>query len=325
MMRKLRESKGITLIALVITILVLLILAGVAISMLAGENGIITKTNSAKTENEKATVEEQVKLAVMAALAAGNGEIKGADAFTALNNGLKEAGYSGTIDEATVAWPVTVTIGDTSLIISQSGTVSEPTTIEKLKGGEPVDTTTTLKDADGKQVLIPAEFKISEHSASLVKDGIVVIAPDNSEFVWVPVEDINSMVMCQSHSETSDCSIVKGDDGELKCENHTDTLICGKLYATGTGEKFDSTLATQKYKPTSGLREPSVLTDTSYGDYVLGDNTKGINLLSSIVGIAGDTTTEEGQTQIKNTWQKQLQDEFNEMAKSVYENKGFYV
>lgn len=37
-----RENKGITLIALVVTIVVLLILAGVSISMLMGENGIIT-------------------------------------------------------------------------------------------------------------------------------------------------------------------------------------------------------------------------------------------------------------------------------------------
>ena len=39
-MKKIKGEKGITLIALVITIIVLLILAGVSISMLTGENGI---------------------------------------------------------------------------------------------------------------------------------------------------------------------------------------------------------------------------------------------------------------------------------------------
>ena len=41
--RKIKTNKGITLIALVITIIVLLILAGVTIAMLTGDNGILTK------------------------------------------------------------------------------------------------------------------------------------------------------------------------------------------------------------------------------------------------------------------------------------------
>ena len=47
------NSKGITLIALVITIIVLLILAGVTINTLFGQNGIMQKANKAKIENEK--------------------------------------------------------------------------------------------------------------------------------------------------------------------------------------------------------------------------------------------------------------------------------
>lgn len=57
-----KENKGITLIALVITIIVLLILAGVAISMLSGENGILKKTAEAKTKTEQAQREEEAKL-----------------------------------------------------------------------------------------------------------------------------------------------------------------------------------------------------------------------------------------------------------------------
>ena len=58
-----KEEKGITLIALVITIIVLLILAGVSIATLTGENGILTKVNKAKDETEKASEEEQRELA----------------------------------------------------------------------------------------------------------------------------------------------------------------------------------------------------------------------------------------------------------------------
>ncbi len=56
-------QKGITLIALVITIIVLLILAGVSIATLTGDNGILTKAQTAKEETEKASVEEQRQLA----------------------------------------------------------------------------------------------------------------------------------------------------------------------------------------------------------------------------------------------------------------------
>ena len=60
-----KEEKGITLIALVITIIVLLILAGVAIAMLSGENGILKKAAEAKTETEQAQIEEEARLVDM--------------------------------------------------------------------------------------------------------------------------------------------------------------------------------------------------------------------------------------------------------------------
>jgi len=62
------EQKGITLIALVITIIVLLILAGIAISMLSGENGILKKAANSKTETEKQVEKENIKLAIAAAM-----------------------------------------------------------------------------------------------------------------------------------------------------------------------------------------------------------------------------------------------------------------
>ena len=61
----LRKNKGITLIALVITIIVLLILAGVAIAMLSGENGILKKATESKTKTEQAQKEEDTTLTDM--------------------------------------------------------------------------------------------------------------------------------------------------------------------------------------------------------------------------------------------------------------------
>ena len=59
-----RNQKGITLIALVITIIVLLILAGVSIAMLTGSNGVLTKATTAKSETAVAEIKEQVTLAM---------------------------------------------------------------------------------------------------------------------------------------------------------------------------------------------------------------------------------------------------------------------
>ena len=59
-----RNQKGITLIALVITIIVLLILAGVSIAMLTGENGILTRANATKIASVEGHVRDAVTLAV---------------------------------------------------------------------------------------------------------------------------------------------------------------------------------------------------------------------------------------------------------------------
>lgn len=61
-MKKIKENRGITLIALVVTIVVLLILAGVSISMLIGNNGIITNAKLAKVSTEFASYKEEVEL-----------------------------------------------------------------------------------------------------------------------------------------------------------------------------------------------------------------------------------------------------------------------
>ena len=69
-----KRNKGITLIALVITIIVLLILAGITIAALSGENGILTRAKEARDKAEIAVIEEQIELAKMSSLD-DNGEI----------------------------------------------------------------------------------------------------------------------------------------------------------------------------------------------------------------------------------------------------------
>ena len=59
-----KNQKGITLIALVITIIVLLILAGVAIAMLSGDNGILNNASKSADYNKIGEVKDQIGLAV---------------------------------------------------------------------------------------------------------------------------------------------------------------------------------------------------------------------------------------------------------------------
>ena len=71
--RNQKSSKGITLIALVITIIVLLILAGVSIATLTGDNGILTRAQDAKNKTEEAEDIEKIRLAVSEAQIGENG------------------------------------------------------------------------------------------------------------------------------------------------------------------------------------------------------------------------------------------------------------
>ena len=62
MIRSAKRNKGITLIALVITIIVLLILAGVTIASLSGDNGILTRAAEAKERTRREDIQEQLNL-----------------------------------------------------------------------------------------------------------------------------------------------------------------------------------------------------------------------------------------------------------------------
>ena len=60
-----RKEKGITLIALVVTIIVLLILAGVSVAMLSGNNGLLTQAQKAKKETEISSEKEGINLSII--------------------------------------------------------------------------------------------------------------------------------------------------------------------------------------------------------------------------------------------------------------------
>ena len=71
------EEKGITLIALIITIIVLIILAGISIMMISGQDGILQRAGNAKTTIGQASAEEAVKRAILSLQIDGKGSNNG--------------------------------------------------------------------------------------------------------------------------------------------------------------------------------------------------------------------------------------------------------
>lgn len=64
-MEKRKRENGVTLLGLVVTVIVLLILAGITVSLTIGENGIITKAQQAKDVLEKSTIIEAIRIVAM--------------------------------------------------------------------------------------------------------------------------------------------------------------------------------------------------------------------------------------------------------------------
>ena len=104
-----KKDKGITLIALVITIIVLLILAGVTIATLTGDNGILAQASRAKQESEKASIIEQIRLDIMEKQTENEGIIYDEDFYQTLEN------YGSISNDETT---LTTTKGNYKILIS---------------------------------------------------------------------------------------------------------------------------------------------------------------------------------------------------------------
>ena len=133
--QKIKESKGITLIALVITIIVLLILAGVIIATLTGDNGILNQAGKAKDKTTEAESIERVQVEV-----AGSYGLDGTIDKDQLNKnlgniaGLKigESNFGG--ENIVKELPATVTLNGYDIGIDANGGVEKiPEIIAKIR------------------------------------------------------------------------------------------------------------------------------------------------------------------------------------------------
>ena len=135
-----KREKGITLIALVITIIVLLILAGVTIATLTGDNGILTKAGDAKTQTEQAKEDENLKIAI-----AGSYGTDGKLNLKDLKDNLENQKIPYTDSDK---FPLEVTVNGEKKKIDANGNVTvklESVADSKTKGTVFNDTT-TLED-----------------------------------------------------------------------------------------------------------------------------------------------------------------------------------
>ena len=159
--KKIRSNqKGITLIALVITIVILIILATISINFIFN-GGLIDRAEQARDyyQNDEAYTDESVSNLT--------GYIDG------LINGI-EGGSGG---------------GGTG---GGSAVDQTPTPIEEVTKGENFGTTTKVADETDDIFYVPGGFAISEESPNEIDDGIVITDGTN-EFVWIPVPEISEM------------------------------------------------------------------------------------------------------------------------------------
>ena len=294
------KNKGVTLIALVVTIVILLILASISIGALTGDNGIIDQAHTAKEDTEIASWEEQIDLAII--------DAEKKHRKPSLDDVKEELKNKGVIDDySQVDKDGVITTNEPTYEIAGKLDDYVPFGPGKFanKNEEYTDETS---EEEYKTVTVPEGFQILPDE-SKIDEGLVIEDKNGSQFVWIPVSDINDMAQCANVSSTSLCNLeLKGN--ELKCKTHNSIEIIGKLYATTIGENKFGTVNTI-YNPNSGLREPAVVTGNNSGTGTSCDG-DAANLYK-----LGYSTTSEFLTALKN--------QYKEMATSVARYKGFYV
>ena len=298
---RVKSKNGITLIALVITIIVLLILAGVTIATLTGDNGILTKAQSAKTQNDKATAKEKVDLAIAASLDE-TGKINLGQLKTNLNN---IDGINPKVGDITDSrFPLKVTVDGVEVTIEKDSNGKYSTSVGESTGSSgggqeeeqisdhsevvvPTITATgnlankpNIKEVREGNIPIPQGYnyiKGDKIGGAVITDAATGVEKTGNEFVWVPVDTLSNMAVPTSGTDANENT------------NYRGVLYNWNTDATGN-TAYDWSADSTSY------REPA-------------------NLSSSY-----DSTS------TNSSWTSTLyQEEYNKMIKSVSQYGGFYV
>ena len=179
---KTNTKSGITLIALVVTIIVLLLLAGISIQMLTGDNGILTRAGQAKTMTDEAQIKERIQLAYHSALTKDITGKKGQLTMQTLQEELEKefTGKTVTITESTDKKEWIIAVDNVEL---------------SVKAGKKV---ATLPTGAGTKPYLPNEEVFSQVDGTNLTNGLVITDQKDeqgnsigNEYVWVEVPNAN--------------------------------------------------------------------------------------------------------------------------------------
>ena len=215
------SNSAITLIALIITIIVLLILAGVTLNMVMGESGLFGKANKAKEQTQISTAKEIIGMQVLeneAYKSTNDSKAKSdEELLQPIEDKLAEEGYK--IENGKIK------IGSTEINIAEEIANASSGAIDSTKGknddGKNRTLAGTITGYSYKNPVIPQGFKsIDTNTAKWTytdktqtevtgwNEGLVIRDTIGNEFVWVPVDGTNVEYKkwCTLGTSYSECS-----------------------------------------------------------------------------------------------------------------------
>ena len=280
------RNEGITLIALIITIIILLILVGVSIN-LAIKGDLFGSAEKAVSGTNDKTAQEQTRVDELM------GELGRVEEQQRQDNlpGTRETENTKYVSNGKTAW------------------IPAGFTVSKAEGE------TTI---DGGLVIYLINDKTEEEIKKLTWTGTELenLKKTYDQFVWIPIshEQINNMFICQAKTGSNGNCNITVENGVAKCTVHNSTQMAGRLYATQTGESYKKAY-TEVYTANTGLREPDVVTENA--TYYDGSSTN----LGYMSTVTGDNTSYISTAKFKETLQK----DYNKIVALIYNAGGYYV
>lgn len=242
-----RSKNGITLVALVVTIVILLILAGITIALLTGENGLIGKSGEAKNATEKSQEKEELEIAVIR-FTDKRGNLDATKIVDGLNNEVKNLNLVTATDGK---FPVKVEYKNGHKYqITKDGDI-----MISVNAGDtaPSDSNAAYSSGD-YTAIIPAGFTVSGiEGETSIENGLVVKDNNQNEWVWIPVSSTDLSAMYTEDSNGWTMSGTGGDSGidevltKYKSNSRTD------IYSSFTRGNIG----------TNSSREPDILNNTN--------------------------------------------------------------
>ena len=233
-----RNARGITLIALVITIIVLLILAGVTISALSGDNGILKRATEAKAKTGKENAEEQIKLAIMTATTEGLGVPDKA----VLRSELTKAGFVVKTDGDDLPWEVVsgkniFTINKDYTIDTISGIGLSKKEVKLLNGQTETITATLTEGVSGT-----ITWESSNTNVATVANGtITAIGTSGEATITAKVEGTEYEAECKviiiqkvTAITASDITVAKNETAKIQVTTTPSGNVEDLTYTSGT-------------------------------------------------------------------------------------------